>query len=219
MGGGRGARDPPASDSEKDSGFSDASSEHRDRRERTDAEELPDAQPAPPQHPLGAPAAPGYHPFARLAPVYLVHNVLLQQPLGAPPEPWQPARLLLLQPPPPSASHQDTAVARHDATATVAPVGNPGCRSRRLGVTAELLRRGGLLAAALRTGALLRQNRRTQREIVALRRHTRLLARAACDPRVWPRLRDALGGGGPPVPPAPRQDPPAFGEGVGAGGL
>lgn len=83
----------------------------------------------------------------------------------------------------------------------------------------EFLRWGGLLAAALRTGALLRQNRRTQREIATLRRHTRLLARATRDPRAWPRLRDALGGGGPPVPPNSCQEPPAFGEGLGAGGL
>ncbi|XP_074990650.1 uncharacterized protein LOC142074101 [Calonectris borealis] len=216
-GDGWGAQPPLASESEKDSGFSDTSSEHLSRREQTDTEEPPGpgTQPALPQHPLTVPA-PG-HPFARLAPVYLVHNLLLQQPLGAPLEPWQPAQLLLLQPPPPAAPRHDAAAARHDATVTVAPVGSPGCRIRRLGATAELLRRGGLLAAALRTGALLRQNRRTQREIAALRRHARLLARAARDPRAWPRLRDALGGGGPPVPPgAPRQEPPVFGEGLGA---
>ncbi|XP_074713470.1 uncharacterized protein LOC141938519 [Strix uralensis] len=197
-------------DSEKDSGFSDTSSEHLSGREQTDTEEPPGTQLAPPQHPLAA-MAPG-HPFAHLAPVYLVHNLLLQQPLGAPPEPWQPAQLLLLQPPPPAAPHP----------AATSPIGTPGCPNRHRGVTAELLRWGGLLAAALRTGALLRQNRRTQREIAALRRHARLLARAARDPRTWPRLRDALGGwdGGSPVPPGvPRQDPPAFGEGLGAGGL
>ncbi|XP_076220208.1 uncharacterized protein LOC143173987 [Aptenodytes patagonicus] len=216
-GGGRGAQPPPASDSEKDSGFSDTSSEHLNGREQTDAEEPPGpgTQPAPLQHLLTAPAPS--HPFGRLAPVYLVHNLLLQQPLGPPPEPWQPAQLLLLQPPPPTAPRHDATVTCHDATATAAPVGSPGCRSQRLGATAELLRRGGLLAAALRTGALLRQNRRTQREIAALRRHARLLARAARDPRAWPRLHDTLRGGGPPVPPTPRQEPPAFGEGLGAG--
>ncbi|CAM9114408.1 unnamed protein product [Bubo scandiacus] len=76
-GGGWGAQPPPGSDSEKDSGFSDTSSEHLSGREQTDTEEPPGTQLAPPQHPLTA-TAPG-HPFARLAPVYLVHNLLLQQ--------------------------------------------------------------------------------------------------------------------------------------------
>ncbi|XP_029861880.1 uncharacterized protein LOC115337663 [Aquila chrysaetos chrysaetos] len=206
-----GAQLPRANDTEKDSGFSDTSSEHLSGREQTDTEEPPGSgtQGSPLQHPA-TPPAPG-HPFTHLAPVYLVHNLLLQQPLGAPPEPWQPAQLLLLQPLSP-------AIPRQDTTAMAAPVGSPGCQNQRLGVTVEFLRWGGLLAVALRTGALLRQNRRTQREIATLRRHTRLLARATRDPRAWPRLRDARGGG-PPVPPNSRQEPRAFGEGLGAGGL
>ncbi|XP_074786860.1 uncharacterized protein LOC141972777 [Athene noctua] len=208
--GGWGAQHPPASDSEKDSGFSDTSSEHLSGREQTDAEEPPGTELAQPLY-LLATTAPS-HPSARLAPVYLVHNLLLQQTLGAPPEPWQPAQLLLIQPPLPAAPHP----------AATAPAGTPECPNRHRGVTAELLRWGGVLAAALRTGALLRQNRRTQREIATLRRHARLLARAARDPRAWLRLCDALGGwdGGSPVSPGvPRQGPPAVGEGLGAGGL
>ncbi|XP_069633561.1 uncharacterized protein [Haliaeetus albicilla] len=214
-----GAQAPRANDVEKDSGFSDTSLEHLSGREQTDTEKPPGSgtQGSPPQHPATAPA-PG-HPFAHLAPVYLVHNLLLQQSLGAPPEPWQPAQLLLLQPLSPTIPHHDATDACHDATATATPVGSSGCQNQRLGVTVEFLRWGELLAAALRTGALLRQNRRTQREIATLRRHTRLLARATRDPRTWPRLHDALGGGGPPVPPNSCQEPPAFGEGLGAGGL
>ncbi|KAM9587584.1 uncharacterized protein ACIBXB_006993 [Morphnus guianensis] len=214
-----GAQPPQANNVEKDSGFSDTSSEHLSGREQTDTEEPlgSSTQGSPPQHPATAPAPS--HAFAHLAPIYLVHNLLLQQPLGAPPEPWQPAQLLLLQPPSPTIPHHNATDACHDATATATPVGSPGCQNQRLGVTVEFLRSGGLLTAALRTGALLQQNRRTQREIATLRRHTRLLAHAACDPHAWPRLRDALGGGGPLVPPNSCQEPPAFGEGLGAGGL
>lgn len=136
------------------------------------------------------------------------------QPLALPPPPWQPAQLLLLQPLPPAAPRHEATAACHEATASV---GSPGSRNRHLGATAELLRQQGLLAAALRTGTLLRQNRRTQREIVALRRQSRLLARVARDPRAWPRLCHALGGGDPLGPPTPCREPPAFGEGVGVG--
>ncbi|XP_074021300.1 uncharacterized protein [Numenius arquata] len=218
-----GAQPPPTSDSEKDSGFSDTSSEDLSGQEQTDMKEppSPSTQPAPPQHPLTA-LAPG-HPFAHLAPVYLVHSLLLQQPLGLPPQPWQ---LLLLQPPLPAVPCHKAIAARcnatttcHEATTPATPVRSPGCRNRRLGATAELLQKGGLLAVALRTGALLRQNQRTQREIAALRRHIRLLAHAARDPRAWPRLCRALGGGSSLGPPAPCQEPPTFGEGVGAGGM
>ena len=55
----------------------DTGSEHLSGRKQTDTEEPPGTQPAPPQHSLTTPA-PG-HPFAHLAPVYLVHNLLLQQ--------------------------------------------------------------------------------------------------------------------------------------------
>ncbi|XP_063174611.1 proline-rich protein 36-like isoform X1 [Chroicocephalus ridibundus] len=220
-GGGRVAQPPPASDSEKDSGLSDASSEDLSGREQTDTEEPPSTgtQPAPLRHPLTT-LTPG-HPFACLAPIYLVHSLFLQQPLALPPLPWQPAQLLLLQPPPPAAPRHEATVPRHEATAAcheaTASVGSPGSRNRHLGATAELLRQQGLLAAALRTGTLLRQNRRTQREIVALRRQSRLLARVARDPRAWPRLCHALGGGDPLGPPTPCREPPAFGEGVGVG--
>lgn len=59
--------------------LADTSSEHLSGREQTDMEEPPGSgtQGSPPQHPATAPA-PG-HPFAHLAPVYLVHNLLFQQ--------------------------------------------------------------------------------------------------------------------------------------------
>ncbi|KAH0631640.1 hypothetical protein JD844_006076 [Phrynosoma platyrhinos] len=116
------AREPsrPASEGEKDSGFSDVSSEYLSTVEQTDTEDPPaDAQ----QHQLAksarAPpkALPGGlagGPFPGLAPIYIVKNVILKQPLGTSPTTqflaWSsqhpldatqgpPARVLLIQPP------------------------------------------------------------------------------------------------------------------------
>ncbi|XP_066065076.1 cleavage and polyadenylation specificity factor subunit 6-like [Chamaea fasciata] len=118
------------------------------------------------------------------------------------PQPPGPARpLLLLLPAPPAA----VAVAGSEGTRRCPPVPPPElspCPRGSLG--------GALLAVlALRTGALLRHNRRTQGDIATLRRHTRLLARATRDPRVWPRLCHLLGPSGGP------REPPGFGEGAG----
>uniref|UniRef100_A0A8D2KXH3 Uncharacterized protein n=1 Tax=Varanus komodoensis TaxID=61221 RepID=A0A8D2KXH3_VARKO len=103
--GGDAGRKPcrPASEGEKDSGFSDGSSECLSAVEQTDAEEQagrsprqPAKLPRPPQKgPGGLPgsALPG------LAPIYIVKNVILKQvhPLDSGEGP--PARLLLIQQP------------------------------------------------------------------------------------------------------------------------
>ncbi|XP_068766378.1 CLOCK-interacting pacemaker-like [Struthio camelus] len=148
------ARRPPrpaGSESEKDSGFSDASSEYLSALEQTDTEEVPKrrATRAPLQR-LG-------RPFASLAPVYIVKNVLLKQPLadssdaqlaawsGRPsPEPAQGrGRLLVLQQPVPAAAlapslpdpkrqSKDTYLPILNAYPKIAP--HPG-RPRRVGST------------------------------------------------------------------------------------
>ncbi|XP_062454287.1 CLOCK-interacting pacemaker-like [Rhea pennata] len=131
-------------ESEKDSGFSDASSEYLSALEQTDTEELPRrgaARRLPlQQRPRLA------RSFAGLGPVYIVKNVLVKQPPGASsdaqlvawsgrpePEPAQgQARLLLLQqpvpagalqasPPGPKTQGEDTYAPLLDAYAKIAP--------------------------------------------------------------------------------------------------
>ncbi|XP_059728457.1 basic proline-rich protein-like [Haemorhous mexicanus] len=101
---------------------------------------------------------------------------------------------------------------RSPPVAVPGPDGTRRCPPVPPGVPAELspCPRGALLAAlALRTGALLRHNRRTQGDIATLRRHTRLLARATRDPRVWPRLCHLLGH--PAGAPGSHREPPGGG--------
>ncbi|XP_034973587.2 CLOCK-interacting pacemaker [Zootoca vivipara] len=109
---------PPASEGEKDSGFSDESSEHLSAVEQTDAED----QPAYPLRQGGAlqRAAQKAHgglaggAFPGLTPVYIVKNVILKQPHAASPTTqllaWNsqhplsstqgsPTHVLLIQPP------------------------------------------------------------------------------------------------------------------------
>ncbi|XP_042295122.1 CLOCK-interacting pacemaker isoform X2 [Sceloporus undulatus] len=120
--GGEASREPShsASEGEKDSGFSDVSSEYLSTVEQTDTEDPPgntqrhqQAKPlrAPPKAPPGGLAG---GPFPGLAPVYIVKNVILKQPLGTSPTTqflaWSsqnpldasqgpPARVLFIQPP------------------------------------------------------------------------------------------------------------------------
>ncbi|XP_031953787.1 basic proline-rich protein-like [Corvus moneduloides] len=186
----KGARPPPGSDSEQDSGFSDSGSEHLGRCEGTDPEEPPG-----PGHPHPGPACPG-------------RDLPGPQPPGASRD---PRPLLVLLPAPPAA-------------AVPSPEGPLRCHPGPPGVPAELspcpprmspCARVPLLAAlALRTGALLRHNRRTQRDIATLRRHTRLLARATSDPRLWPRLWHLLSpAGGTSGASGSHREPPGIGEG------
>ncbi|KAJ6663869.1 hypothetical protein lerEdw1_009950 [Lerista edwardsae] len=108
----------PASEGEKDSGFSDESSEYLSNVEQTDTKEqpaYPRRQPATVQRvPQRASGGLGSGTFTGLAPVYVVRNVLLKQPLGVSPTAqflaWSsqqqldsaqgpPARVLLIQQP------------------------------------------------------------------------------------------------------------------------
>uniref|UniRef100_A0A6J0T761 CLOCK-interacting pacemaker isoform X1 n=2 Tax=Pogona vitticeps TaxID=103695 RepID=A0A6J0T761_9SAUR len=113
--------DRPASEGEKDSGFSDVSSEYLSTVEQTDSEDQPadsrhqapkGQKRAPPPKAPGGLAAGGT--FPGLTPVYIVKNVILKQPLGTSPAPqflaWggqhplngaqgSPARVLFIQSP------------------------------------------------------------------------------------------------------------------------
>ncbi|XP_053123288.1 CLOCK-interacting pacemaker [Hemicordylus capensis] len=79
----------PASEGEKDSGFSDVSSEYLSNVEQTDTEEQPACplrrparlQRVPPKASAGLPGSA----FTGITPLYIVKNVLLKQPLGASP--------------------------------------------------------------------------------------------------------------------------------------
>ncbi|XP_062368429.1 basic proline-rich protein-like [Cinclus cinclus] len=177
----KGARPPPGSDSEQDSGFSDSGSEHLGRCEGTDTEEPP---------------GPGH---AHLGPTCLGHTPPGPQPPGSSRDP-RPLLVLLRSPPAAVPVPEGTHPCHHPvspAELSPCPRGSPRFT-------------GALLAAlALRTGALLRQNRRTQGDIATLRRHTRLLARATRDPRVWPRLCHLLATVG---PSGNHREPPGFGE-------
>ncbi|XP_007443089.1 CLOCK-interacting pacemaker [Python bivittatus] len=76
----------PVSEGEKDSGFSDESSEYLSAIEQTDAEDQP-ASPLPPWPAKLQKAMGGLmgSTFPSLAPVYLVKNVILKQTLGVSP--------------------------------------------------------------------------------------------------------------------------------------
>ncbi|XP_041315457.1 basic proline-rich protein-like [Pyrgilauda ruficollis] len=217
----KGARPPPGSDSEHDSGFSDSGSEHLGRCEGTDPEEPP---------------GPGR---AHRRPTGLGHAPPGPQPPGAARDP-RPLLLLLRPPPaavpgadgtrlcppvPPAVPAELSPCPRTSPRLRSPPAAVPGADGTRLcppvppAVPAELSpcpraspRLGGALLAALalRTGALLRHNRRTQGDIATLRRHTRLLARATRDPRVWPRLCHLLGH--PAGAAGSHREPPAPGE-------
>lgn len=89
-GAGAGRKSPrPASEGEKDSGFSDVSSEYLSNVEQTDTEEQsghPVCQPATLQQmPPRASEGLASGTFTGLAPVYIVKNVILKQSLGASP--------------------------------------------------------------------------------------------------------------------------------------
>ncbi|XP_039910017.1 basic proline-rich protein-like [Hirundo rustica] len=132
-------------------------------------------------------------------PLGLSHSHPGPQPPGSARDP-RPLLLLLRAPPAAAACPEGSR-----PCPPVPPVPPSPCPRGSLG--------GALLAAlALRTGALLRHNRRTQGDIATLRRHTRLLARATRDPRLWPRLCRLLGPSGGP------REPRGFGEGAGGGG-
>ncbi|XP_014379638.2 CLOCK-interacting pacemaker-like, partial [Alligator sinensis] len=81
----RGRPPAPTSESEKDSGFSDASSEYLSTLDQTDTEESAAQRLPKPPRPR---RAPGFGcPFPSLAPIYIVKNVILKQPLGGSPGP------------------------------------------------------------------------------------------------------------------------------------
>uniref|UniRef100_A0A8D0AXL8 CLOCK-interacting pacemaker n=1 Tax=Salvator merianae TaxID=96440 RepID=A0A8D0AXL8_SALMN len=108
----------PASEGEKDSGFSDESSEYLSAVEQTDVQDQADF----PRHqhaklqeaPQEAPGGLSGSAFPGLAPIYIVKNVILKQPLGTSPPTqflaWSsphaldrtqasPAHILFIQPP------------------------------------------------------------------------------------------------------------------------
>ncbi|CAI5780730.1 CLOCK-interacting pacemaker [Podarcis lilfordi] len=109
---------PPASEGEKDSGFSDESSEHLSAVEQTDAEDQP-AYPLRQGGTLQQAAQKGHGglaggAFPGLTPVYIVKNIILKQPHAASPATqllaWNgqhplsstqgpPTHVLLIQPP------------------------------------------------------------------------------------------------------------------------
>uniref|UniRef100_A0AAV2K9S8 Uncharacterized protein n=1 Tax=Knipowitschia caucasica TaxID=637954 RepID=A0AAV2K9S8_KNICA len=166
---------------ERDSGFSDASSEHLNT---TDSEDSPG--PARSSKPSARLTVLGGS-YPSLSPMIIMNNVVLKQPADPPPalKPWrfspavdvvqpvvQQPQVVFLQPVTLLSDSKSAQASQLDGE------GNSDVRRKRFCNTYNILSQSGLLDITLRTKELLRQNKRTQTDIHRLKEHTDLFLHA-----------------------------------------